>query len=1025
MTLKKILIGLIFSLLIYASVAENVCAGDTTNQQYNITYDNMKQGYVNVDNFLIKIGDIGAVQTGTYSMMSVRVDGQSKMVTPYVFQDSDGAYLKLIDPSVDWSKVTKVEIPSGTKCVAENNMQTLFFEDDFFSTIGINETRILAKKIQPAFINLDVESLYMSVPKGTEGIELDGEEASKVRVNFTQSGEEHEVLIQKTAGNTVQTITAYRAGDVHVDEIYDVRDLVALKKIEKKQNAKSYASGKAADVNRDMLIDEGDLSAMRNRLLNVGVEETDESNLWELTEVMSVSTFQETLEGSWPSGRFLVTAEIAERMQEKNPVLQIEFECAEENEQSWLGYKRLWFQSDNYQIGYQGDGGVAKEELRWNDSGTIVQARYRTLNKYFANNWDKEGGWIGYATNGPLCNIKSIRIGKMETDNWDRTNLCDLENVMEVTQFGKNISEEYEHNSFIITPEIGKKLQPGTILEIEYECNNQLQWIADDKIIRNKTMWFDNNTGFQGGGGVAQDEPRWNHSGTIVQVTYETLVANLSQGWNEVGAYFNYYAAGPTTIHAIRIGESKVWTPEEAKAVNKLASKEEITSKRKEILAKGKFLYAGNDKTYVSDWADVVEKNSAIAVLYTYGADVRNQNLIQLSTKLSSESEYRFGVKIWSDDIEWGDTYLRVFTMEDLETMFELSSYTQLEYVGFGNPNSWADIKGIYYLPGDVFAELNQYEMQLEEAKEIIHTYDGNLSNENSIRSAKALYQYLQTIEGHSCLTGQQESYWVDGPDYEINYIEQHTGRAPAIRGLDFIAATFEDVTERALAWHEAGGIVTISWHTGIDFCSAFDESRADDLNWEEAFTVGTDTYNALLEGMDRAVPYLKELEDAGVPVLWRPFHEMDGGWFWWSKGGADNFVKLWQLMYSRYTDYWELDNLIWVLAYSNNTGTDKRLWYPGDDYVDIVGADSYNEDNSRLKQLYDTCNAIRPDGMPIVQHECDAILGEEESTNMPWNYFLTWHTGALLDHNTTEHLRDIYNSDYFITRDELPMLNN
>lgn len=1027
LTLKKILIGLIFSLMIYVGMTESVCAGDgdATNQQYNLTYDNMEQGYVDATNFQIQID---AVQTGTYSTIAVWIDGQPYDVTPYVFQDSSGTYLKLIaDSSIDWGTVIKVEIPSGTTCVAENGMQTLFFEEDFYGTIGINGKRVLARKIEPAFINLDAESLYMSVPKGIEGIKVDGQETPKVRIDFGQSGEEHEILIQKTEGNTVQTITAYRVGDVHVDEGYDVRDLVALKKIQKEHNPKSYASGKAADVNEDLLIDQNDLSAMRNRLLGVGVTVPDRTNLWELTEVMSVSSFNDTLVGSWPSGGFVVTAEIAERLEEENPVLQIEFECAENTEQAWLEQKRLWIQSNNYQIGYQGTGGVAKDELRWNNSGTIVQARYRTLNKYFTEGWDKEGGWVGYSTNGPLCNIKSVRIGKMEAGNWDRTNLHDLKNVMEVTQFGTTIDRAYGATSFIITSEIKEKLQPGTILEIEYECDNQLQWLADDKTIRNKTMWFDNNTGFQGGGGVAQDAPRWNHSGTIIQVTYETLVANLSQGWNEVGAYFNYYAAGPTTIHAIRIGESKVWTPEEAKAVNKLASKEEITSKRKEILTKGKFLYEGNDSsnvTYTSDWADEIEENSAIALIYSYDANMRNQPLIQLSTKIPGDTEVRMGVKIKGDYIEWGDDYLIVFTMDELVTMFELETYTQLEYVGFGNPEGNA-YYSVYYLPESVLEELNEYEAQLDEDKEILHNYDGNLSNENSIGNAKKLYQYLQSIEGKSCLTGQQESYWIDGPDYEINYIEQHTGKAPAIRGLDFIAATFEDVTERALAWHEEGGIVTISWHTGIDFCSAFDESKADDLNWEEAFTVGTDTYNALLEGMDRAVPYLKELEDAGVPVLWRPFHEMDGGWFWWSRGGADNFVKLWQLMYSRYTDYWELDNLIWVLAYSNNTETDKRLWYPGDDYVDIVGADSYGLDNSILEQLYNTCNEIRPVGMPIVQHECDAILSEGESVHMPWTYFLTWHTMSLLDYNTTEHLSDIYNSDYFVTRDELIMLNN
>ena len=43
----------------------------------------------------------------------------------------------------------------------------------------------------------------------------------------------------------------------------------------------------------------------------------------------------------------------------------------------------------------------------------------------------------------------------------------------------------------------------------------------------------------------------------------------------------------------------------------------------------------------------------------------------------------------------------------------------------------------------------------------------------------------------------------------------------------------------------------------------------------------------------------------------------------------------------------------------------------------------------------------------------------------MPWAYFLVWHTGSLMDHNTAEHLSDIYNSEYFITKDEFVMLSN
>ena len=186
----------------------------------------------------------------------------------------------------------------------------------------------------------------------------------------------------------------------------------------------------------------------------------------------------------------------------------------------------------------------------------------------------------------------------------------------------------------------------------------------------------------------------------------------------------------------------------------------------------------------------------------------------------------------------------------------------------------------------------------------------------------------------------------------------------------------------------------------------------------------GSDTYNSLLSGMDRAVPYLQQLEDAGAPVLWRPFHELDGGWFWWSKGGSDNFIRLWQLMYSRYTDYWELDNLIWVYGYSSNGGT-MAEWYPGDAYVDILGADSYA--GNAEGRLYEECANVAPEGMPIVFHECGKIPTEQEmkDAGTNWLFFMVWTTEHLTeqDNQPLDSLYKIYNGEFFLTLDELPVV--
>ena len=152
--------------------------------------------------------------------------------------------------------------------------------------------------------------------------------------------------------------------------------------------------------------------------------------------------------------------------------------------------------------------------------------------------------------------------------------------------------------------------------------------------------------------------------------------------------------------------------------------------------------------------------------------------------------------------------------------------------------------------------------------------------------------------------------------DYEFDIIKNASGKYPALRGLDYMGDDFAGCNRRAKKWYDKGGIVTICWHCGSDFRGSHTEAMNSDLNWNAALTEGTAEYNTLIAGMDKGAKALKELQEAGIPVVWRPFHEFDGKWFWWGKGGAENFKKLWRIMYDRYTNYWGLDNLIWSLGY-------------------------------------------------------------------------------------------------------------
>ena len=192
--------------------------------------------------------------------------------------------------------------------------------------------------------------------------------------------------------------------------------------------------------------------------------------------------------------------------------------------------------------------------------------------------------------------------------------------------------------------------------------------------------------------------------------------------------------------------------------------------------------------------------------------------------------------------------------------------------------------------------------------------------------------------------------------------------------------------------------------------------------DWNAVLTEGTEEYKAFIAGIDKAAKALKELKDKNIPVLWRPFHEFDGGWFWWGKGGAENFKKLWITMYERYTDYWGLDNLIWVCGFSGN-GKDFDKWYPGDNYVDIAGADSYTDgaNASLYGQVKDTVG----ENIPICFHECGRVPTSEQlkTGGAGWVWFMTWHTDFITDKNDVNDLKNIFNDPYVITLDELPDL--
>jgi mannan endo-1,4-beta-mannosidase len=120
--------------------------------------------------------------------------------------------------------------------------------------------------------------------------------------------------------------------------------------------------------------------------------------------------------------------------------------------------------------------------------------------------------------------------------------------------------------------------------------------------------------------------------------------------------------------------------------------------------------------------------------------------------------------------------------------------------------------------------------------------------------------------------------------------------------------------------------------------------------NFADIITPGTLAYNNYYAQLDKIAAGFQELQNAGVVVLWRPFPEMNFGWFWWGARDPATFKTAWIQMFNYFTNVKGLHNLLWVYNPNNVSPSDSAsvtAYYPGAQYVDITGLDIYTTDVS------------------------------------------------------------------------------
>lgn len=289
----------------------------------------------------------------------------------------------------------------------------------------------------------------------------------------------------------------------------------------------------------------------------------------------------------------------------------------------------------------------------------------------------------------------------------------------------------------------------------------------------------------------------------------------------------------------------------------------------------------------------------------------------------------------------------------------------------------------------------------------------------------RAILAYFESIYGKKTLAGY--NVYPHTPD---DY--QQTARHAAIWGRDIRwLGNAEEVIAHAKKY---GYILTLHWHWFFDGDSAWKDQRKTPVNVEKVVTPGTREHEILLKELSEAADVLEKLQDAGIVVLWRPLHEIDGGWFWWTDlEHPENTAELWRMMFRYFTHDRKLNNLIWV--YSAGVGDLKKKpaewrqrFYPGAEYVDISGIDIYGvdpqADETRYWDYFHLMEKVSP-GKMLALCECDEIPNPDKMAagRTPcWLYALPWW-GPPHPRRPVKSARLAMSHDHVITLEELPVL--
>ena len=276
------------------------------------------------------------------------------------------------------------------------------------------------------------------------------------------------------------------------------------------------------------------------------------------------------------------------------------------------------------------------------------------------------------------------------------------------------------------------------------------------------------------------------------------------------------------------------------------------------------------------------------------------------------------------------------------------------EFIQAGNPLELAN--AVYHGP----RALNRDDPRLAGPMEAIRKATGERTggkpeadpvSPKATPEAKELLARLMAAPGQAVLSGQEND--PANPGAATAEVAQATGKQPVIYAADLAGAAVgaspaearKAIVSEAIRAHASHGEVSLSWRPArpTDGAAASGHSTLTDFEWNELLTPGSGLNNRWRAQVEEAAAALKELDTAGVAVLFDPLPESNGKDFWWAgRKGIYGSAELYRQLFDRLVNHDGLHNLVWVWEaaapdFRSGAAASPSDFFPGLLYTDAL----------------------------------------------------------------------------------------